>query len=76
MLTVALLLGSKFLDDNTFQNKSWAEVSNIPVSELNSMELDWLFAFDWKIHERIHDQQDGFASWLSHWAEQVFHKDP
>ncbi|PYH98319.1 putative cyclin-like protein [Aspergillus ellipticus CBS 707.79] len=67
MLTVALLLGSKFLDDNTFQNKSWAEVSNIPVSELNSMELDWLFAFEWKIHDRIYDQQDGFASWLSHW---------
>lgn len=67
MLTVALLLGSKFLDDNTFQNKSWAEVSNIPVSELNSMELDWLFAFEWKIHDRIYDKQDGFASWLSHW---------
>ncbi|GCB25154.1 meiotically up-regulated gene 80 protein [Aspergillus awamori] len=67
MLTVALLLGSKFLDDNTFQNKSWAEVSNIPVSELNSMELEWLFAFEWKIHDRIYDQQDGFASWLSHW---------
>ncbi|RAK99817.1 putative cyclin-like protein (Clg1) [Aspergillus ibericus CBS 121593] len=67
MLTVALLLGSKFLDDNTFQNKSWAEVSNIPVGELNSMELDWLFAFEWKIHDRIYDQQDGFTSWLSHW---------
>ena len=67
MLTVALLLGSKFLDDNTFQNKSWAEVSNIPVAELNKMELDWLFAFEWKIHDRIHDQQDGFASWRRHW---------
>ncbi|KAF9889143.1 hypothetical protein FE257_007632 [Aspergillus nanangensis] len=67
MLTVALLLGSKFLDDNTFQNKSWAEVSNIPVGELNSMELEWLFAFEWKIHDRIYDQQDGFASWRSHW---------
>jgi hypothetical protein len=67
MLTVALLLGSKFLDDNTFQNKSWAEVSNIPVAELNSMELEWLFAFDWKIHDRIYDQQDGFASWRAHW---------
>ncbi|KKK16152.1 hypothetical protein ARAM_007719 [Aspergillus rambellii] len=69
MLTVALLLGSKFLDDNTFQNKSWAEVSNIPVAELNTMELDWLFAFEWKIHDRIYDQQDGFASWLSHWEK-------
>ncbi|XHF97549.1 hypothetical protein AWENTII_001131 [Aspergillus wentii] len=67
MLTVGLLLGSKFLDDNTFQNKSWAEVSNIPVAELNSMELEWLFAFEWKIHDRIYEDQDGFASWLSHW---------
>jgi hypothetical protein len=67
MLTVALLLGSKFLDDNTFQNKSWAEVSNIPVAELNKLELEWLFAFDWKIHDRIYEQQDGFASWRRHW---------
>ncbi|WEW55036.1 hypothetical protein PRK78_000464 [Emydomyces testavorans] len=67
MLTVALLLGSKFLDDNTFQNRSWSEVSNIPVSELNSMEIDWLFAFDWKIHNRIHSQSDGFMMWKAHW---------
>lgn len=67
MLTVSLLLGSKFLDDNTFQNKSWSEVSNIPVADLNKMELEWLFAFDWKIHDRIYDQQDGFDSWRQHW---------
>ncbi|KAJ5924832.1 hypothetical protein N7466_009019 [Penicillium verhagenii] len=67
MLTVSLLLGSKFLDDNTFQNKSWSEVSNIPVSELNKMELEWLFAFDWKIHNRMYDEQDGFSTWRRHW---------
>ncbi|KAH8695384.1 putative cyclin-like protein [Talaromyces proteolyticus] len=67
MLTTALLLGSKFLDDNTFQNRSWAEVSNISVTELNSMELDWLFAFEWKIHERIHNKEDGFGVWLARW---------
>lgn len=66
-LTVALLLGSKFLDDNTFQNKSWAEVSSIPVAELNSLEIDWLFALDWKIHNRIYDKHDGLASWIGHW---------
>jgi hypothetical protein len=69
MLTTALLLGSKFLDDNTFQNKSWAEVSNIPVAELNTMELDWLFAFEWKIHERIHNEQDGFTTFLKQWEK-------
>jgi len=67
MLTTALLLGSKFLDDNTFQNRSWAEVSNIPVAELNSMELDWLFGFEWKIHDRIHNKHDGFMTWKVHW---------
>ncbi|KAF3491496.1 meiotically up-regulated protein 80 [Arthroderma uncinatum] len=67
MLTTGLLLGSKFLDDNTFQNRSWAEVSSIPVADLNTMELDWLFGFDWKIHERIHTKHDGFMSWKAHW---------
>lgn len=68
-LTVALLLGSKFFDDNTFQNKSWAEVSSIPVAELNSLEIDWLFAFEWKIHGRIYDKHDGFPSWVGHWEK-------
>ena len=67
MLTIALLLGSKFLDDNTFQNRSWAEVSSIPVTELNSMELEWLFDFEWTIHRRIFDERDGFPVWRKHW---------
>ena len=67
MLTTCLLLGSKFLDDNTFQNRSWAEVSNINVKELNTMELDWLQDFDWCIHSRMYDQHEGFYVWREHW---------
>ncbi|KAJ5888117.1 hypothetical protein N7495_008158 [Penicillium taxi] len=67
MLTVSLILGSKFLDDNTFQNKSWSEVSNIPVAELNKMELEWLFAFDWKLHTRMYAEDDGYNSWRRRW---------
>ena len=67
MLTVCLLLGSKFLDDNTFQNRSWAEVSNISVSELNSMELKWLIDFNWEIHEMMYDPDQGFFMWVEHW---------
>lgn len=67
MLTTALLLGSKFLDDNTFQNRSWAEVSSIPVHELNSMELIWLTAFDWEIHGMMYDEDEGFFMWIEHW---------
>ncbi|KAL8728406.1 MAG: hypothetical protein Q9166_005452 [cf. Caloplaca sp. 2 TL-2023] len=66
MLTTALLLGSKFLDDNTFQNRSWSEVSNIPVSELNVLEVEWLVAISWNLHVD-HEDPQGFALWRIHW---------
>ncbi|RMZ77928.1 hypothetical protein DV738_g4089, partial [Chaetothyriales sp. CBS 135597] len=66
MLTTCLLLGSKFLDDNTFQNRSWAEVSSIPVQELNSMELTWLDGFNWEIHGMFHEDGD-LDKWIAHW---------
>ncbi|KAL9598384.1 MAG: hypothetical protein Q9219_004546 [cf. Caloplaca sp. 3 TL-2023] len=66
LLTTALLLGSKFLDDNTFQNRSWSEVSNIPVNELNILEIEWLVAIGWELHVDPQDHQ-GFALWRKHW---------
>jgi len=42
LLTVALMLGNKFLDDNTYTNKTWAEVSGIIVGEIHIMEVEFL----------------------------------
>jgi hypothetical protein len=67
MLTIALLLGSKFLDDNTFQNRSWSEVSGIPVSELNSLESEWLVAIDFRLHVDAVTDND-YQLWLASWA--------
>lgn len=66
MLTTALLLGSKFLDDNTFQNRSWSEVSNIPVNELNMLEVEWLASIKWDMHIHPGDPE-GFFLWLQQW---------
>ena len=68
MLTTALLLASKFLDDNTFQNKSWSEVSNISVQDLNTLELEWLAAIGWTMHVDPQDPR-GFALWHQHWQQ-------
>ncbi|AEO66615.1 e9cef0ea-e3c5-45e3-bdf2-ca5f8cf77768 [Thermothielavioides terrestris] len=68
MLTVALLLGSKFLDDNTFQNKSWSEVSGIPVQELNTLEFEWLGAIHWCLYVNLEGSED-YQAWLSNWKE-------
>ncbi len=67
MLTTSLLLGSKFLDDNTFQNRSWSEVSNIPVAELNVLEIEWLLAIKWDMHVNPNDPQ-GFMLWQEQWG--------
>ncbi|KAI1872752.1 uncharacterized protein JN550_003626 [Neoarthrinium moseri] len=68
MLTVSLLLGSKFLDDNTFQNRSWSEVSGIPVQELNTMENDWLRHIDWSLYVNL-DKSGDYNAWLSNWKD-------
>jgi len=68
MLTTALLLGSKFLDDNTFQNKSWSEVSGIPVQELNTLEYEWLAAINWCLYVNLDESKD-YNAWLENWQE-------
>ena len=42
LLTLGLMLANKFLDDNTFLNKTWHEVTGIPLAELNKMESYFL----------------------------------
>lgn len=67
MLTIGLLLGSKFLDDNTFQNRSWSEVSGIAVSELNTLEHEWLAAIQWNLYVNL-DESEDFKAWIQNWT--------
>jgi len=66
MLTIGLLLGSKFLDDNTFQNRSWSEVSGISVAELNTLEHEWLESITWDLYVNLDESKD-FKAWLENW---------
>ncbi|KAI5862550.1 hypothetical protein GGS23DRAFT_605490 [Durotheca rogersii] len=68
MLTTSLLLGSKFLDDNTFQNRSWSDVSGISVLELNTMENEWLKHIGWSLYVNL-DQSQDYNAWLKNWKE-------
>ncbi|KAK7203176.1 cyclin-domain-containing protein [Myxozyma melibiosi] len=42
VFTIALVLANKFLDDNTYTNKTWAQVSKLPVNEIAVMEVEFL----------------------------------
>jgi hypothetical protein len=67
-LTVSLLLGSKFLDDNTFQNRSWSEVSGIAVAELNALEFEWVNAMGWRLYVNLDHSKD-YQAWLENWRD-------
>jgi hypothetical protein len=69
-LTVALMLGSKFLDDNTFQNKSWSDVSGITVQRINSIETAWILSMDWGFYVNL-DTASDYKAWLGSWDEWI-----
>lgn len=42
LFLTSLILANKFLDDYTYTNKTWSEVSRTPLKEITSMELQLL----------------------------------
>jgi len=73
LCTISLLLASKFLDDNTFQNRSWADVTGLPVTELNILEKEWLAAIGWQLHV-ARPGYTGFDSWKASWDSFISQK--
>ncbi|KAI0045731.1 hypothetical protein FA95DRAFT_1521155 [Auriscalpium vulgare] len=46
----ALMMANKFVDDNTYTNKTWSEVSGIELSEINKMEREFLEGIDFGLY--------------------------
>lgn len=59
LFTVALMLANKFLDDNTFTNKTWSEVTNMKIVDLNIMELEFLDV----LRFRLFVKQEEYERW-------------
>ncbi|KAG0170665.1 hypothetical protein DFQ30_002180 [Apophysomyces sp. BC1015] len=59
LFTVALMLANKFLDDNTFTNKTWSDVSGMKVTDLNIMEFEFLDVLRFRMFVR----KDEYERW-------------
>ncbi|QIW94609.1 hypothetical protein AMS68_000127 [Peltaster fructicola] len=73
LLSVGLILGSKFLDDNTFINRSWSDVTAIKVSELNILELKWLRLIEYNLHVDASCVQTWSDLWVKFDKERSVH---
>ncbi|KAG6844875.1 hypothetical protein H0H87_002820 [Tephrocybe sp. NHM501043] len=56
-----LMMANKFLDDNTYTNKTWAEVSGIELAEINRMEREFLMGVDFNLYV----DKMTYGSWLN-----------
>ncbi|CCL98932.1 uncharacterized protein FIBRA_00939 [Fibroporia radiculosa] len=57
----ALMMANKFLDDNTYTNKTWSEVSGIDLDEVNRMEKEFLLGIDFGLYV----DKSTYDSWLN-----------
>ncbi|KAF8621844.1 hypothetical protein AX15_007464 [Amanita polypyramis BW_CC] len=56
-----LMMANKFLDDNTYTNKTWSEVSGIDLNEVNKMEREFLLGVDFNLYV----DKPTYESWLN-----------
>ena len=50
MFLAALILASKYLQDRNFSARAWSKISGLQTYEINSNEMAFLSAVNWKLH--------------------------
>ncbi|KAL8871982.1 MAG: hypothetical protein Q9174_002306 [Haloplaca sp. 1 TL-2023] len=50
MFLASLILASKYLQDRNFSARAWSKISGLKASEINTNEVAFLRAVNWKLH--------------------------
>lgn len=50
MFLAALILASKYLQDRNYSARAWSKISGLKISEINSNEMAFVTAVNWKLH--------------------------
>lgn len=69
---VALILANKFLDDNTYTNKTWSEITHLALREISQMEIEFLI----NMNHSLAVSQNEWVSWqsqLKSWLNIYYH---
>ncbi|KAK9468803.1 hypothetical protein V1512DRAFT_257931 [Lipomyces arxii] len=57
----SLILASKYLQDKNYSARAWSKISGLTTTEINTNEMAFLIAVDWKIHV----PEDVYGRWSS-----------
>jgi hypothetical protein len=54
-LITSVMLAAKFFDDHHLDNNHYAQVGGVAKSEMNVLELEFLFLLEFNLHVTLHD---------------------
>ena len=60
------MLAAKTYDDHFYTNSHYARVGGVPVEELNSLEIEFLFNIDFSLYVSVEDYQGYFQEIYKH----------
>ena len=66
VLITAVMLAAKFFDDQYFNNAYYARVGGIPTTEINSLELEFLFSINFSLHVAGEEFNQYFAELVNY----------
>ncbi|KAK4687299.1 hypothetical protein P7C73_g2812, partial [Tremellales sp. Uapishka_1] len=49
IFVASLILGNKYLDDNTYTNATWSELASMPLKDINAMESEFLSGINYDL---------------------------
>ncbi|KVH89216.1 cyclin-U2-2-like [Cynara cardunculus var. scolymus] len=67
LLITTIMLASKYVEDMNYRNSYFARVGGITTKEMNSLELDFLFLMNFKMHVNV----SVFESYCCHLEREV-----
>jgi len=50
MFLASLILASKYLQDRNYSARAWSKISGLKITEINSNEMAFVTAIDWRLH--------------------------
>ncbi|KAK9161208.1 hypothetical protein Syun_007549 [Stephania yunnanensis] len=53
LLITSVMIAAKFVDDAFFNNAYYAKVGGVSTAEMNSLEMDFLFSLDFRLHVTV-----------------------
>jgi len=68
LIFAAMIISSKYLDDNSYCNSAWVKLTNKTLKEVFELEREFLMVIDYKVYISDEEWKEWY-SWIKHFKE-------